>query len=103
MEDEQKSSTLCVYRNREWSGLLRGVRLILDGVEVGRLRPGRSLTVRVAPGPHRLQARQDWAFSEELSLCVSEEERVPIRLAYPFSALKETLLRPKSAIHLHRS
>lgn len=47
---------------------LRGYEVVVDGVTIGRLHPGESDVFELAPGPHELFMKIDWARSEKVDL-----------------------------------
>jgi hypothetical protein len=47
---------------------LRAYKVIVDGEEVGSIRRGQEAVFDLAPGPHRMSLRIDWAGSNELEL-----------------------------------
>ena len=59
-------ATLTVRRDEGWADSLRRYRIILDGVEIGRL--GESLVLRqeIGEGPHTIEANIDWHGSQPL-------------------------------------
>ncbi|MEZ5796866.1 MAG: hypothetical protein R3D63_04860 [Paracoccaceae bacterium] len=63
--------------------LLRGYRILVDGVAVGKLRRGGSLTVEHAPGRALIEARIDWCSAQPLAVPVvaGQEAVVEVRNA----------------------
>ena len=55
---------------------LRAYKVVLDGAEVGELRRGESISVRAAPGSHRLRLRIDWTGSEEVAFDLGPDQIV---------------------------
>ncbi len=73
-------TTVLVKRSREWTNRLRGIRIILDGVEVGVVKNGEKQNFMVKPGTHRLQARVDWCSSKEVTFTIAEEQQLRFTL-----------------------
>jgi hypothetical protein len=66
-----EDSFVCIERPRSWRrGSLRRYWVLIDGSKVGRLRNGASITFRVRPGPHKIEARIDWSGSEKLRFTI---------------------------------
>lgn len=56
-------TTLTIKRNRGWFGLIRSAVILADGIEVGRVKAGESVTIQLPEGTGNLSARMDWAQS----------------------------------------
>ncbi|MFN8300119.1 MAG: hypothetical protein U0T75_13535 [Chitinophagales bacterium] len=96
-------TTVLVKRSREWTNRLRGIRIILDGVEVGVVKNGEKQNFMVKPGTHTLQARIDWCSSKEVQFTIAEDQQLiyslnsfafnkPYKLFIPFFVLYYTLI-----------
>jgi hypothetical protein len=48
--------------------------VLIDGIEVGRLREGETCTYAVEPGAHEVMARIDWLGSPRVPIEVPVEE-----------------------------
>ncbi len=90
---------LTVRRPREWSGLLRGTKVLLDGEQIGALRPGQEVSREVSAGAHVLRAQLDWIRSDELTVTV-DDTPVAVELSYPFRAIIRQFTAPRTAITL---
>lgn len=64
--------TIIIHRSQAFRDAYRDYRIILDGVEVGRLPRGGTLELPASAGRHTLSARIDWQSSEELQFELSE-------------------------------
>ena len=53
----QQKALIYFYRPNRFEGSGTNPELYLDGVKVGRLHNGESLSIYVAPGPHRLHSQ----------------------------------------------
>ena len=60
-------TTLTVHRDEGWADKLRKHRILLDGVEIGRLGERDELMHQVSEGRHVIEARIDWCGSQPLS------------------------------------
>lgn len=68
--------TITVRRGKGWMDKFRKYRILIDGVEVGRIKQGVELTCEVAEGPHVVEARIDWCSAEPLAVDVGSEDVV---------------------------
>lgn len=71
------TATITVKRPHERVAVLRAYRVLLDGHEVGRLRPGDRVVVQAAAGSHILEARVDFNRTS-MSLEMSDGEEVAV-------------------------
>ncbi|HEU4452235.1 MAG TPA: hypothetical protein VFR81_04215 [Longimicrobium sp.] len=55
--ETEPAGVIRVRRERQFFGFVMRAYVHLDGVVVGRLRPGQMLTVAAAPGAHTLHVR----------------------------------------------
>lgn len=63
-EPGQNSTVLKLRRvSNMWRDRSRAYRVLLDGDEVGRLRPGQLFECNIAPGAHRLALKIDFGGS----------------------------------------
>jgi hypothetical protein len=60
-------STLIVRRDKGYADRIRKYRILLDGVEIGRLAEGAELCHEISEGPHVAEARIDWCGSQLLN------------------------------------
>ena len=68
--------TLIVHRDEGWTDKLRKYKILLDGVEIGRLGEGEKLTHQVSEGLHVIRAKIDWCGSLPLSFDADTEDVV---------------------------
>jgi hypothetical protein len=61
--------------------LLRRYRILLDGVEIGRLRPGGTISVERPPGRVLIEARIDWCSAAPLIIPVGIGEETVVEVA----------------------
>jgi hypothetical protein len=60
---------------------LRAYSVLVDSQESGSIRPGETLQLEVAAGPHSVQIAIDWARSPTLEIVVAGGETVLLRCA----------------------
>jgi hypothetical protein len=65
-------------RSRGYVDRARKYKLMLDGVEVGRLKHGETLAVEAAPGRHRMHLAIDWCRSRFLDIDMAENDLVQV-------------------------
>jgi hypothetical protein len=90
--------TIWVRREQDGGGLLRRIRVLLDGNLVAELRMGESAQVQVGDGRHVLQAKMDWVSSPPLVLECAPGEVRRVKVALPGSALWRSFTSPGSAL-----
>lgn len=74
--------TLTVLRDKGWVDKLRKYRIMLDGVEIGKLGEGAALHKQLTDGPHVIDAKIDWCGSQPLRIeAQSEDKTVLVRSA----------------------
>ena len=69
-------ATLTVRRDKGYADKIRKYRILLDGVEVGRLAEGAVLREEISEGPHVVEARVDWCGSPPLQFDAQAGEQV---------------------------
>lgn len=67
---------MTLVRKRQLFSGLRGLNVYVDGRKAASIRNGKSIALRVAPGSHSLEIRQDWSRSNTLSFDVLAGEQV---------------------------
>lgn len=92
--------TLIVQRRYDAGGLLRRIRLLVDGQERATLRPGREVWLAVEPGPHLLQAHFDGTPSEDVLVAVRERDVVRCHVAVASELSWRDWSRPAVAVEL---
>ena len=73
--------TIAVRRELDLGGLLRTMRVELDGVVVAKVRRGREVEFEVPAGRHAVRVRQDWLTSDLVELNVEEGDYVLLAAA----------------------
>lgn len=69
-------TTLTVQRDKGWTDKVRKYRILVDGVEIGRLGEGATLIHQVGEGPHVIQATVDWCGSQPLNFEAKSKDLV---------------------------
>jgi hypothetical protein len=85
-----------------WRDRYRKYRILLDGVRVGALAPGATVTLEVATGKHTLQMQLDWARSAPLTVRVEKGAEIALVCGPNYSAANPigALLKPSQWIYL---
>jgi hypothetical protein len=74
------STGIDIVRYRDgWAEKARDYRIMLDGVEVGRLPPGGSVAIPATPGFHELWLKLDWTGSSLVRFSLGQNERIRLR------------------------
>lgn len=58
---------IILSRDSGWTDRIRKYRILIDGQQAAEIANGQTIRLEVAPGPHTLQARIDWARSGVVS------------------------------------
>lgn len=69
-------ATLIVRRDRGYADKWRKYRILLDGVEIGKLAQGEELRQEISEGLHEIQARIDWSGSRHMAFDARSGEQV---------------------------
>ena len=93
--------TLIVQRRYDGGGLLRRVKVLVDGRERACLRPGREVWLAVEPGPHLLQAHFDGTPSEDVLVAVRERDVVRCDVAVASEPSWRDWSRPAVAVEIN--
>jgi hypothetical protein len=94
-------ATLEVNRRSAW-GLLRRLRIEVDGSLVLKLPTYATRSVEVEPGFHAVAARMDWAGSPALGVMCGDEEptRVQVVVPSPWSAAFRIFYAPDTVFEV---
>jgi hypothetical protein len=93
---------LVLSRGDDSAGVLRHIRVTVDGVEVALLKPLTSAEVEVPPGRHRVRAAMDWTTSPALDLDLATGERVEVRVGLPLSMIWRMITAPRATLTIER-
>jgi hypothetical protein len=103
------TAVLRVHRDfLAWKDRYRKYRVVLDGVEVARLRNGESTSLAVSPGGHTLRIKIDWCGSPEQAFHVGSGDEIDFccwnaaSLAKPFDQLAKLIWDRNRYIALER-
>lgn len=77
------SASLVVERPYQWGDLIRTYRVVIDDVEVGKLRPMRPFHCDLEPGEHTLQIRIDSTGSPVHEVLIQDGEETRCQVHYP--------------------
>lgn len=84
----------------------RAYKLLIDDEERGELKHGEGVEVEVAPGPHRVQMKLDWARSPVLEVELAEGRRAEFVCApnaSPLTAIFYSVFMRSKYIRLEQS
>jgi hypothetical protein len=95
-------ATLRLSRPHDGGGILRRLRVEVDGQDVAALKQGESVAVPVPSGAHSVRGRLDWTSSPPLEVEVVDDDEVRIEVALPLSAIWNMIRRPGSALTIQR-
>lgn len=96
-------STLELQRASTYTDRVRAYRVLVDGEEVGRIKNATTETFPIAPGPHEVQLKIDWAYSPPLAIDASPGGTVRLQCrprANPLTGLYYTILARKKYLRL---
>ncbi len=77
------SASLVVERPYQWGDVFRTYRVVVDDVEVGRLRPMRQFQWDLPPGEHTLHIRLDSTGSPVHELLIQAGQETRCQVHYP--------------------
>lgn len=66
--------TLTVTRDKGWADKVRKYRILLNGLEIGRIGEGELLQLQIPAGSHAIEARIDWCGSRLLRFDVDTDD-----------------------------
>jgi hypothetical protein len=91
-----------VERPPDLGGLLTRLVVEMDGVRIGRVRRGGSVTAEIPPGRHVFRVRQGWFASEPLVLEVPEGHHITLSAGTGERAVRftATFRHPGTALDL---
>jgi len=93
---------LVLSRGDDSAGMLRHIRVTVDGQPVALLRPSTVAEVDVPPGRHRVRASMDWTTSRAMDLDLVPGERVEIRTGLPLSMIWRMVTAPDDTLTIER-
>ncbi|WP_147794515.1 hypothetical protein [Cellulomonas sp. Y8] len=93
---------LVLSRGDDSAGMMRHIRVTVDGELVALLKPRTVAEVDVPPGRHRVRASMDWTTSGALDLDLVPGERVEIRTGLPLSMIWRMVTAPGDTLTIER-
>ncbi|MFE9959263.1 hypothetical protein [Micromonospora sp. NPDC005299] len=93
---------ITVRRAFDAGGVLRRMKIEVDGQVVARLKRGAAQSVDVAPGRHVVQAHLDWQSSEPVEVHLVGTETIGLEAAITERSMTftATFLRPETGLDL---
>ena len=93
---------IIIGRALDASGLLRRIKIEIDGHVVARLKRGALQSVDVAPGRHVVRAHLDWQSSAPVEVHLAGTETIALEAAIAERSMMftATFLRPESGLDL---
>jgi hypothetical protein len=79
MATELSITGVAVTRSWDFFGWMRGLRVLVDGKEAGRVYVGGRVEFQMEPGPHSVQVAMDWCYSPARKVSVRAGEVVELR------------------------
>jgi hypothetical protein len=76
--------------SRDWAERFRSYRILLDGVRVGSIKRGQTVSLESTAGHHTLQVAIDWGRSPVVELTLGSGEQRAMRCwsnAHPLTGL----------------
>jgi hypothetical protein len=95
-------ATLLLHRPYDRGGMLRRLRVDVDGRDIAALEQGESVAVSVPVGAHSVVGRIDWTSCPVLEVEVAEDDEVRVEVGPPCSAFWNMIRRPRSALTIKR-
>src|SRR5689334_21781248 len=83
-----RATVIRLTRTSEWKNRIRAFAVFINGVKVGKIRNGQSVTFPIDPGDHELFIKIDWCVSNVVGLRVSEGDTVELSCGSGFAATK---------------
>lgn len=80
------------------AGKLRRIRVLANGVQIAKLRPGAAASVQLPAGSYEFIAKMDWFSSERLTFQLVDD--ATIQVAMPLGQAMSGYLRPREGISL---
>jgi hypothetical protein len=91
-----------VTRPYDGGGILRRLRLEVDGREVAVLKQQASVDLELAAGRHAVVGRMDWVGSAALEFELADDEELDLEIALPLLSSWDRLQRPTRTLAIRR-
>ncbi len=79
-------ASIVFHRASGWVDRWRAYRIVVDGVDVTKLKRNQSVTIDVTAQEHVLQAQVDWCSSPVLVVDLSKGGQIDVDVENPHSA-----------------
>jgi hypothetical protein len=102
------STLIALSRDSGYADRTRKYRVLLDGVEVGRIANGEVQSIPVASGTHRLQLKIDWCSSNAVDFTAQVDQIAKFHCSSALRGWRVTfalfvvLLNPRGYLRLTR-
>jgi hypothetical protein len=98
-----KKSTIRVVRAKDFFGMARKLKIIIDEKHVADLKYNRGININMKPGTYLIQVKMDWCTSKPEKVKLSEGERVEFRVETGFDESIVMMLKQLYNIFFHAS
>jgi hypothetical protein len=68
------ATKIILRRKSEFMNRTRGIRVFIDGMEMGKIANGSTEEYTITPGMHTMQCKIDWCSSHLIDLAVNSDE-----------------------------
>jgi hypothetical protein len=89
-------------RPYDGGGVLRRLRVEVDGRQVASLQQYRAVDLDLSPGRHTVVGHMDWVSSASLDLDLADGEDVQLEVALPLLPMWQVLQRPQRTLSIRR-
>ncbi|MEH0822147.1 MULTISPECIES: hypothetical protein [unclassified Micromonospora] len=77
----EEMAVVTVRRGEDLGGLLRKMKIEVDGDVVAKLEQGSSIDLNMQPGRHVFRAKLDWQASAALEIYVTAESKIVLEIS----------------------
>jgi hypothetical protein len=81
----RRATVIRLTRTSEWKNRFRAFAVFIDGVKVGTIRNGRTVTFPIGRGEHELFVKIDWCASNAVGLRLTEGVTVELSCGSGFA------------------
>lgn len=68
------TTTLSLGRDSGYADRVREYRVLIDGIEIGRIGNGEEKSFDIDPGPHRLSVKIDWCRTDPIAFVAVKDQ-----------------------------
>ncbi|ABD53633.1 hypothetical protein [Jannaschia sp. CCS1] len=83
-----ETAQLIVTREGGYADYLRAYRILVDDIEMGRIKRNSRLALTIPAGPHVIGARIDWTRAEPIVIEVAAGGTVKVQVSNTHGAMK---------------